>query len=140
MKTRKKNIAILIRTLFFVCIMLTGCQKAPINGDLDGRWQVLEIESVGTVRDVKDDQLYYSFYLHVCNLTYYGGVFTEGNLRYENDEIYMDFPYINTTEGLASLGNYYGIYTNPVVFKVIHLDSKRLVMGNDESVITLRKF
>lgn len=128
---------ILIATLsiFFV----SSCQKASINGDLDGRWQIMEIERNNEISNVKDQQLYYSFYLHVCTLTYYGGVFTEANLSYDKNLILLDFPYINTPVGMSDLNNY-GIYSNPVEFKVVYLDKKKLIMQNDESLITLRKF
>ena len=136
----KHKYKILLSIILLLCnILFVNCQKSSINGDLDGRWQILEIEIGDNIKYVKDDQLYYNFYLHVCNLTFYGGIFTVGNLKYENDQIYMDFPYINTPNGRETLQEY-GIYSNPVEFKIFYLDKKKLVMGNDESTITLRKF
>ena len=131
---------IIITIVWFLCnAFFAGCQKSSINGDLDGKWQILEIETEDGVKNIKDDQLYYNFYLHVCNLSYYGGIFTVGNLNYDNNEIRMDFPYINTPTGRDALADY-GIYSNPVEFEVFYIDKNRLVMGNDESIITLRKF
>lgn len=134
----KHNIIVVI--ICFSCyIILTGCQKSPINGDLDGRWQILEIEHNNEIELIKDQQLYYNFYLHVCNLSYYGMIYTDGNLEYKDDIITLDFPYITAENEMKNL-NRYGIYSNPVKFEVFYLDKKKLVMGNDESVITLRKF
>lgn len=127
---------------FILCsliLLMTNCQKAPINGDLDGRWQIIEIEHNGEIKEVKDNQLYYNFYLHVCNLSTYGGVITEANFTYEGNKINLSFPYINTETGLKQL-NKYGIYSNPVEFEVVYLDKKKLIMQNDESLIICRKF
>lgn len=135
----KHNIIIAIICFSFY-VLLSGCQKSSINGNLDGRWQIMEMEVNGQVENMKDKRLYYNFYLHVCNLTYYGGVFTVGNLRYENNEIYLDFPYINTPDRMEILRTNYGIYSNPVTFTVFFIDKKKLVIGNDESLITFRKF
>lgn len=99
----------------------------------------MEIETEGEIESVKDKQLYYNFYLHVCNLSYYGGVYTDGNFHYEDNKITLDFPYINTEEGVETLARY-GIYSNPETFIVVYLDKKKLIMENDESLITLRKF
>lgn len=133
----KKHIVFMLLAMLILCI--TGCQKAPINGDLDGRWQLMEIETFEGVKDIADDQLYYSFYLHVCNLSYYGGFYTEGNFIFENNLLIIDFPYIKEDISDSSLPRF-GIFSNPVEFKVVYLDKKKLIMENDESLITLRKF
>lgn len=120
-------------------LMLSGCQKASINGDLDGRWQLLEIEKRGVTESIKDQQLYMNFYLHVCSLSYYGGTFTEGNLKYENNKIWMQFPYINTLAGLNKLETY-GIYSNPVEFQVEYISKDKMIIKEGDIIITLRKF
>ena len=137
-KSGIKNI-ILLSLLFLLPLFLNGCQKASINGYLDGRWLIMEIETDGKVKDVKNQQLYYNFYLHVCNLSFYDGILTEANFNFNNDLIYLYFPYINTPDRFESLSNY-GIYSNPVEFRVVYLDKKKLIMENDESIITCRKF
>lgn len=135
-----KKLVVPLLLLIFVSFW-SGCQKSPINGDLDGKWQILEIEYKNETFPVKDKQLYYNFSLHVCNLSYYGGSFTDGNLTFINNKIYLNFPYILSSEGLSRL-NQYGIYSNPVEFKVEFLDKKKLIMKEDDNniIITLRKF
>lgn len=136
----KKNIRnILTLPLFMIFLGLCNCTKAPMNGHLDGRWQILEIEENGQVRNVKDDQLYYNFYMHVCALSYYGNYLTEANMRYENDEIWLQFPYVQTPEGYERLKSY-GIYSNPVTFNVEYLSRSKLIMKEGDVIITLRKF
>ena len=126
---------------FFVLIILLsgGCQKDSINGYLDGRWQILEIDKGEVVENVKNQQLYYNFYMHVCNLSGYGGVFTEANLQYEDNTIFLDFPYIHTPQEFEKLKRY-GIYSNPVTFDVEHLSKDKLIIKEGDVVITLRKF
>lgn len=115
-----------------------GCTKDSINGDLDGRWQIMEIVPLYE-GSLKDKQLYYNFYLHVCNLSYYGGVLTEGNFVYENNKITLDFPYIQTIIGHEKLSEY-GIMSNPVTFEILHLSKNKLILQDGEITITLRKF
>ena len=123
-----------------ITLLFTGCQKSPINSDLDGRWQIMEMEINGELNNVKDQQLYYNFYLHVCNLSYYGWIVTEANFYYEENTIILDFPYITTDAEMKKLEKY-GISSNPVKFDVVYLDKKKLILKEgDNVVITLRKF
>ena len=136
-----------MKRFFSLAIYLAGlltifnaCQKAPINGHLDGRWQILEIEEKGESENVKDRQLYYNFYLHVCSLSFYGGNVTNGNMKYDGNDLFLDFPYITTPEGMTALRRY-GINSNPVEFHVAYLDKNKLILKEGEDiVITLRKF
>ena len=133
----KKISLALIYIFWLACI--PACQKAPINGDLDGRWQIMEIEKNGETFEVKESQLYYNFSLHVCMLTYYGGQFTDGNMKYDGQTITMDFPYVKTTGQYAILKQY-GIYSNPVTFTVEFHGKDRMTLYNSDSTISLRKF
>lgn len=115
-----------------------SCQKTPINGDLDGMWQVLEV-SPEPAEVLIHERLYYSFYMHVCSLSYFGGDLTAGNLRFNGDEIYLDFPHATGYETIKKLKQY-GIYSNPVVFEVIHLDKNKMILKDGEVTVVLRKF
>ena len=50
--------------------MLIACDKVPMNGNLDGMWQLMAIQynTTGSVSDVKISRLYYSFQLHLVEL------------------------------------------------------------------------
>lgn len=126
---------------FFLIILfslLLSCQKASINGNLDGRWQVMDV--CPSPQDIIiDTRLYYGFYLHVCNLTYYGGSFTEGNMKYEGNSLYIDFPNDTTVESFLRLKQY-GINSNPVNFTVEFIDKNLLILKDGETTVTLRKF
>lgn len=137
---KKRSSFTLILTLLGLFLSgMVSCQKDSVNGNLDGRWQILEIETPNGVKNVKDQQLYYNFYMHVCNLSYYSGIFAEANFFFEDNTITLEFPYLNTTQHYDRLQEY-GIYSNPVLFHVSYLDKKKLIMENDESIITCRKF
>lgn len=121
-----------------IICLLCGCSKDSINGDLDGRWQIMEM-STSPGENLKEKQLYFNFYLHVCSLSFYGGYLAEANLTYIDDKITLYFPYFQTPEALEKL-NKYGIYSNPVTFHVISLTGKKLVIQDGDILITLRKF
>lgn len=124
--------------VLFVLLMPTSCEKAPINGDLDGQWQVMSVTPQPTESPI-EERLYYCFYLHVCQLTYYDGVFTEANMKFDGKTLYLDFPYAET-EGNDIKLRQYGINENPITFNVEHLDNKSLILRHGDTVVTMRKF
>lgn len=136
----KKNICYIILPL--LCLLassfFTGCQKSPINGHLDGMWQVMEVDPKPQ-QEIIRDRLYYNFSLHVCTLSYYGGGLTVGNLTYDGDRITMDFPAAQGPETRLKMRQY-GIYTNPVTFDVVYLDKNKLIIENPYATVELRKF
>lgn len=118
--------------------ILSSCQKSPINGDLDGQWQVMDVTPEPAIKPIKD-RIYYCFGLHVCQLTYYGSGFMSGNMKYDGKTIYIDFPYAIDFQSKETLRQY-GINENPVTFTVAHLDKKSLILKNGDTTVTLRKF
>ena len=139
MISQQSNKNILLSVALLIILFLSGCNKKSINGDLDGRWQIMEIERNGVSEYVKDQQLYYNFYLHVCNLSWYGFFYTDGNMKYEDKTLWLQFPYINTPQGIEKLKDY-GIYSNPVTFQVELLTKSKLILKEGDLIITLRKF
>lgn len=122
-------------------LLTTGCQKRPINGDLDGQWQVMDVDPPAP-EIIITERLYMCFSLHVCQLTEYGkGANTVGNMRFDKKEdlLYLDFPTAISALSKARLKQY-GIYNNPVTFTIEHLDKKKLILRDGEVVVTLRKF
>lgn len=119
--------------------LFSGCQKASINGHLDGRWQIMEVEENGEVSNEKDLQLYYNFNLHVVSLSTYGFYYKDGNFLYEGNSILMDFPYYQNEAGERVLQKFY-IYSNPVEFTVEYLSKDKLILKEGDLLITLRKF
>lgn len=125
----------------FLFILPTACQKAPINGDLDGQWQVMEVYPTPDATIIPT-RIYYCFSLHTCQLSYYGnGVWTSGNMTYDTSTLTLEFPYLDpSSEEVNSKLRQYGIYSNPVTFTIEHLDKNKLILRDGEVTISLRKF
>lgn len=122
----------------FFLLLGSGCQKTPINGDLDGEWEVMEVWH-DDIQIERETRLFYNFSRHVCQLTVYGGPFTLGNLAYDRNEIHLYFPYIETPEEELLLRQY-GIFSNPVSFNVNFESKSDLILSGDRTTIVLRKF
>ncbi len=133
------HLSILIISLLTLFIT-TGCPKHPINGDLDGQWQVMEVTPEPS-EVVILERLYYCFSLHTTQLTSYGtGPWLSGNiLKFDDHQLVLDFPYATSALSKARLKQY-GIYNNPVTFTIEHLDKKKLILRDGDVVVTLRKF
>ncbi len=128
-----------------LCVMLLGgCRKAPINGKLDGQWQIMNIEYLADGSDITPELRYYiDISLHVVQLRSVPAVVSSntGNLKYDKDAstITIDFPYITTESQLEQLQRW-GIFSNPVTLNIVKLDGKQLVLKSDESVISCRRY
>jgi lipoprotein len=140
MKKSKKQSLIALFSLIVLSACLSSCQKSPINGNLDGQWQVMLVEPEPVAPDpMFNTRLYYCFYMHVCQLSIPGGVWIDGNMNYTGKKLSIDFPKELNSLELNALSQY-GIDTNPIVFDIEHLDRKKLILRNGETVVTLRKF
>ena len=60
-------------------LMAGACGKMPINGDLDGRWQIMKIEYASGEEEVPE-RAYYSVALHTINLMKVGVSNQTGNM------------------------------------------------------------
>lgn len=125
--------------ILFSLSILPTCQKTPINGDLDGEWEVMEVYPEPPAWSQPDLRFFYNFSRNVCQLTVYGGSFTLGNLTYDDVRIDLYFPFIENENQELQLKQY-GIYTNPVSFDVYFENKNRLILSNEESTVVLRKF
>lgn len=134
---------------YFLCLLaglltiigLAGCNKHPVNGDLDGQWQVVNVTPEPSVI-IYPERLYMCFSLHVCQLMGSDlGHHDSANMIYNEDErtLYLDFPYITTPESLARLAQY-GIYSNPVTFDVELLSGNSLILRDGDVRVVLRRF
>lgn len=137
-----KNLKYTIFIWFATAVMLSivpGCQKSPINGELDGQWQVMTVEPTAP-ETIIHDRMYVCISLHTCQLSVYGsGIWTSGNMSYSDDKLTMEFPNANSPESIARLKQY-GIYSNPVTFTVIFPEKNKLILKDKDAVVTLRKF
>lgn len=127
----------------------TGCRKWSHNGDLDGQWQVLDVEYSGVPVEFPDGEIfYYNFYLHTFQLTYTGkrSTMMTGNMSYDpdDDKLGLELGYVKSGKVDKSLIDklvYWGMpVSGEAVMDIMELTSSNLVMGYDDVVIRCRKF
>lgn len=136
---KKHHLSLNIFYLLLMTLSFSGCQKSPINGDLDGQWQVMSVEPEAP-ETIITNRIYYCFYMHTCQLTICDeDVWAGGNMNYNGNNLSIDFPDL-TTELAAKKLRQFGIYSNPVTFSIGHLDKKKLILKDGDVTITLRKF
>lgn len=136
-----------------MCSALFACDKLPANGDLDGMWQVVEIEHGGEVKNVASEQVYMSIQLRLFMLgsidiprRYYG------YFEHKGDSMHLwQFSFASTNESDADDNkpiaeeetyrlNPWGFYSLDERFKVEKLTGSQLILRNETSRIHFIKF
>jgi hypothetical protein len=56
-------------TIIIAILSLTACDKVYINGDLDGMWQLQQVEKEGNIE--YPEGIYYSFQRHMAQVGKY---------------------------------------------------------------------
>ncbi|WP_183670683.1 lipocalin-like domain-containing protein [Parabacteroides faecis] len=124
------------RYIIAVLLMLivSACGKMPINGDLDGRWQIMKIEYVSGEEETPE-RAYYSVALHTINLMQVGVTSQTGNMEYTGDSLFVEMP-VSKIEDLLP----FGMNDTKQRFGVKELTSKHLVLQSDYARLEFRKF
>lgn len=132
---------------------LFSCDKLPANGDLDGMWQIMEIERGDSVENVKTKQLYMSIQLKLFQLDdvpndrlYIGYFEYKGyTLRFwktsypSKNESDKDDNVVIEPSRLYLL-HPFGLSSTDETFTVDKLTRDVLILHNDSTRITYRKF
>ena len=119
-----------------MALCVAGCRKGDINGDLDGQWQIMELERVDEGEVCHPERTYYCLYLHTVNLTKADGSKIGGNMIYEEGKrLTLDFP-VTSVDKLYD----WGIYERTTTFEIEHLSSEKMVLKSDKAIIVFRKF
>lgn len=132
-------------TALFFALALVACDKAYINGDLDGMWKVSQVEYNDSTCHPTD--IYYSFQRHMTqiskhyeeeiplrfigNLTYRGDTMTMSGFRK-----YLEEDRVCTSEELKM----FHLHSDSTIFTIEKLDDEILIMKNDAGKYTLRKW
>jgi hypothetical protein len=135
-----------ITAIILLCITaLTACDKAFINGDLDGMWKLQQVESGSSTHHPTD--IYYSFQRHLTQISkHYEEKLPSrylGNLYYRGDTITMSgFRKFLEEEIVASPDILEGfhLYNDSTVLITEKLKDETLIMRNEERRYTLRKW
>lgn len=134
-----------MKKLFIISIvlLLAACDKVPMNGNLDGMWQLMAIQDnvTGGVSDVKTNRLYYSFQLHLVEL---GNAEFYAHFSHQNDSIVMydwcDGSAVNNKITDATALNKFGLYELRDSFKVEVLTSEKMQLRSRKATLSFRKF
>ncbi|GGJ84606.1 lipocalin-like domain-containing protein [Parabacteroides faecis] len=124
------------RYMIAILLMLIvgACGKMPVNGDLDGRWQIMKIEYASGEEETPE-RAYYSVALHTINLMQVGVTSQTGNMEYTGDSLFVEMP-ISKIENLLP----FGMNGTEQRFGVKELTSKQLVLQSDYARLEFRKF
>ena len=115
-------------------LIVSACGKTPINGDLDGRWQIMKIEYASGEEETPE-RAYYSVALHTINLMQVGVTSQTGNMQYTGDSLFVEMP-VSKIEDLLP----FGMNGTEQRFGVKELTSKHLVLQSDYARLEFRKF
>lgn len=140
----------------FLMLMSTivSCDKLPMNGDLDGMWQLMSVEKDGEVSNVKSTKRYWSFQLHLAQFSESGDNINRyfAHFKHEGDSLHiydLYFPsenFTNTDDNIkfeesdVHILNPWGIYSLHNKFKVEKLDSDAMVLRSEGLRLKFRKF
>lgn len=122
------------RILFLVCLIILGsCGKMPINGDLDGRWQLMKIVFHTHHEVVEPSFTYYDVNLHLMQLKKGEAI----NARFTHTE---DSLFIRTIHSTKNEVRKFGLCDTIQHFYVEKLTSKKMILDSDSSRLEFRKF
>ena len=142
-------------SLLLILIAVSSCDKVPINGDLDGFWQLMTIQTPDGVRDVKAKRVYTSFQLHLTEWddlldkrTFYS------HFTHTSDSlIFFDIAHaskhavddnqdawVTPKEMDEGLFDNWGIHSVNPRFRILKLNSTTLELQQADTILVYRKF
>lgn len=142
----KQNITYIV-ALFIMLVSFQSCEfEASDNGDLDGNWQLLQVDTIATGGscNVKERQLFYAVQVRLLCLSAYN-TDAESNL-------FFHFEHTADSLKLKSASNDghvmypvsmlrpYGINKEQEAFKIMLLNSDRMQLRSDSLLLSFRKF
>lgn len=112
--------------------LLPSCDKTPINGDMDGMWQLMMIQ-YKDLSEKQPEQLYYCIQLHMVQLQ--GAAFCSGTFQHTGDSIQMVIRQQNIDAVSA-----YGMNDTIQKFYIEQLSSQKMVLKSSFARLSFRKF
>lgn len=132
--------------LLFILLLISSCGKLPMNGQLDGMWQLMSIAPVGGEEiDTKKQQLYYNVQLELLALQRGGSVEYLGRFVQSSDSLIVyDFRVHisgdNSTQAVPGDLAPWGIQGTSERFGIEKLDGDKMVLRSGEALLSFRKF
>lgn len=145
----------LAQILAGICILagLSGCQKAPINSDIEGQWILKQFTLRETDETVTCERLYYSITRMVTEVAEkqgpngYGAYI--GRTEYRNGETQLVVKDFKVRKSTSDSGEdapveqlrHFGINNQAeTVFDVVHCNGKTMTLESDYARLELEKF
>lgn len=145
----------LAQILAGICILagLSGCQKAPINSDIEGQWILKQFTVRETDETVTCERLYYSITRMVTEVAEkqgpngYGAYI--GRTEYRNNETQLVVKDFKVRKSTSDSGEdapveqlrHFGIDNQAeTVFDVVHCNGKTMTLESDYARLELEKF
>ena len=134
----------------------TSCDKTPMNGPLDGMWQLMSVATPDGTRSTRADELFLSFQLHLTQWekkhtarTYYARFERRGDsliianiTRAAMHDLSTgddDRP-LTPAEMAAGELDGWGIHTVAPRFHINRLDRNDLILQTADTTLTFRKY
>lgn len=138
--------------MLFMVLITWGCDKKwPINGNLDGYWQLMTVETKADGVKTDCNRMYMGIQLHMIEMKDLGGNGYKsffGEFNYDEDQnivVIKNLKGKSSTSDNGQLANIkdlnpYGINAQETIFKVVKADGKTLILESDYARLTMRSF
>ena len=132
-------------------LLMAACDKVPINGDLDGMWQLMSIETPEGKVDAKPRRVYMSVQLHLtqwnnllANRTFFARFTHRGDsIRFYDFVKSSGHNSLITPADVATengLLNEWGIHSVDASYHIDRLTDSSLILHDNDTILTFRKF
>ena len=128
--------------IFFISFVLVSCAKKPINGDLDGRWQLMTIDLHEDGSQTQPKDTYYDVSLNLMELKQKKE--NQENLglfglkaRFNHTEDSLHIRMINCKQAQMPP---FGMNDTIQHFAVEELNKKKMVLNSEYARLEFRKF
>ncbi len=150
-----RRITAILLCITAAAIVPAACDKTPVNGPLDGFWQLTTIATPDSVRDVRRQGAFLSVYLHLSQWDHgHREPRVYAHFTHTADSIiFYDFAHLSThqttadddqpvtPEEMASgLLDDWGVHTLDARFRVLTLNHSRMELQAADTVLTFRKY
>lgn len=151
---KTRNAASALAALW-LCVWLSACDKLPENGDLDGYWQVTEVQFCrdgvyDSIVPMKEEKIFWAVQLKLISITgISNGESSETLCRFshEGGQLWITSMYIHKrSEDILIDDNTFsalrptGIDGNQAQFQIEALDGGKMQLKSDFARIIFRKF
>lgn len=147
MKKSIDRVGVLLVFAVMAVLAIVGCNRADMNGELDGNWQLLEWRDNASGNIVADNSsyLFYTVKLEMIQFHYKKSSARpyQAYFSYTGDSLLLGLAYMNQANSDSAVSisalHPYGVDAHGT-FRVCELNSRRLVLQNTENTLVFRKY